>query len=252
MKKKPNKTPVHRRRMSSRELREKMSHDPLMDSINWVRTTWINHGNKILFGLIAFFVVLFGVRFYQNQKQSRMENASMMFDVAYEDYTQSLDMEGDERVNQENEALSSVDQLVVSFPGSTRAVHGLLLKGDILYRQGNYEEALEAYESAASQANQEDSVVLARMGIAQCRADLEDAAAGIEVLQAILVRYPDTNFADQIHLQMARLYEAEGNGEQALTQYEKIDEDSPFLTPQIKQRIEFLKAPVVSFGEPSA
>jgi len=252
MKKKPNKTPVHHRRMSSRELREKMSHDPLMDSINWVRTTWINHGNKILFGLIAFFVVLFGIRFYQNQKRSRVENASMMFDVAYEDYTSSLGMEGDERLNQEKEALSSVDQLVVSFPGSARAVHGLLLRGDILYREGNYEEALEAYQSAAAQAEQKDSVVLARMGIAQCRASLEDAAGGIEVLQSVLTEHPDTGFADQIHLQMARLYEAEGNSEEALAQYEKISEDSPFLTPQIKQRIEFLKAPVESFGEPSA
>jgi predicted negative regulator of RcsB-dependent stress response len=251
MKKKPNKTSVHRR-MSSRELREKMSHDPLVDSINWVRNTWINHGNKILFGLIAFFVVLFGVRFYQNQKQSRLENASMMFDVAYEEYTQSLNMEGEERLEQEKNALSSVDSLVVSFPGSPRAVHGLLLKGEILYRQGNYEEALEAYGSAAAGAEQEDSVVLARIGVAQCRASLEDAAGGIEVLESIITEYPETDFSDQIHLQIARLYEAEGNGEKALAHYEALHEDSPLLTPQIKQRIEFLKAPVVSFGDPSA
>jgi predicted negative regulator of RcsB-dependent stress response len=229
-----------------------MSHDPLLDSINWVRTTWINHGNKILFGVIAFFVVLFGIRFYQNQKQSRLENASVMFDVAYEDYVKSFSLEGEKRVEQEQKVLSSVDSLVAGFPGSPRAVHGLLLKGDTLYRQGNYEKALEAYRSAAAQAEQQDSLILARIGAAQCRADLENAAAGIEEFESILAEYPTTNFADQIHVQLARLYEAEGNAEKALANYQELPEDSPFLTGQIKQRIEFLKAPVVSFGEPSA
>jgi predicted negative regulator of RcsB-dependent stress response len=251
MKKKPKKTPVHRR-MSSRELREKMSHDPLLDSINWVRNTWINHGNKILFGLIAFFVVLFGIRFYQNQKQNRLENASMMFDVAYEDYVKSLSLEGQQRVDQEEKVISSVESLVVGFPGTPRAVHGLLLKGDTLYRQGNYEKALEAYRSAAAQAEQQDSLVLARIGLAQCWASLEDVEAGIEELESILAEYPSTNFADQIHVQLGRLYEAEGNAEKAVAHYEQLSEDSPFLTDQMKQRIEFLKAPVVSFGEPSA
>lgn len=238
--------------MSSRELREKMSHDPLVDSVNWLRKTWSQHGGKITWGLGAFVVVYFAVSFYRNQQRSQFDQATMLFDVAYDDYLQSWGAEEEDKTKLQETAISSVDNLVAGFSGSPVAVHALLLKADILYRQGSYEEALEVYRTALPKAKEAEPTVISRIGIAQCRANLEGVEAGISELEAVLQAFPTTDFADQIHFQLARLYEAAGNTEQALHHYTAIHEDSPFLDQETKQQIEFLKAPVVQFPEPSA
>lgn len=238
--------------MSSRELREKMSHDPLFDSINWLRKTWSQHGGKITWGLAAFLVVYFGVSFYRNQRRSQFEQATLLFDVAYDDYLQSWGKEGEEKATLRQTAVSSVDSLVAGFSGTAVAVHALLLKADILYREGSYDEALEVYRTALAMAEQRELAVMSRIGVAECRANLEGADAGIAELEAVLEEFPDTNFADQIHYQLAGLYESAGNDEQALHHYTQIHEDSDFLDEQTKRKIEFLKAPVVGFSEPSA
>jgi len=238
--------------MSSRELREKMSRDPLVDSINWMRKTWSQHGGKLTWGVGAFLVAYFGVNFYLNQRRSREDQASTLWDVAHEDYINSWGEEGEKKTQLETSAIAAVRNLVETFPGTPQAVHGLLLKADILYRQGAYEEALADYRAALAQAKAEESIIMSRLGIAQCRANVEGATAAIEDLQGILTDYPATAFADQVHFQLANLYESIDDPEQALRHYDQIHEDSAFLDDQTKRRLELLRAPVVRFPEPSA
>jgi predicted negative regulator of RcsB-dependent stress response len=248
--KKPKRSP--QRRMSSRELREKMSHDPLVDSVNWLRNTWSQQGGKITWSLVAFVLVFFAVYFYRDYRRSQVDQATMLLDVAHDDFGKSVGAQGEEKKKLEETALGALDSLIAGFSGTRQAVHGLLLKGDILYKQGLYEQALEVYRSAALNAEKPEMIVVSRMGIAQCRTDLEGADAGASELEQILAEFPDTNFADQIHFQLARLYEAAGDTEQAVHHYTQIHEDSAYLDEQTKRKIEFLKAPVVRFLEPSA
>jgi len=241
-----------RHRMSSRELREKMSHDPLVDTINWLRKTWSQHGGKITWGLAAFLVAYFAVSFYLNQRRSRFDQASVLLDVAQDDYAESWTKQGEEKTKLQSSAVGSIDNLVATFSGSPQAVQALLLKGTILYEQGRYGEAEEVYQTALAQARKPETVVMSRLGIAQCRANLEGPEAGIMELESILAEHPATHFTDQIHLQIARLCESAGDTEKALAHYDRVQDDSAFLDDTTKRHIEFLKAPVVRFPEPSA
>ena len=61
--------------MSSRELRERMEHDPLVDTLNWFKESWTKHHNKIYFIVIPLIIVFVGFRLYMSRKTEHVEEA---------------------------------------------------------------------------------------------------------------------------------------------------------------------------------
>lgn len=236
-----------RHKMSSRQLRAKMAHDPLFDSLNWVKNSWSAYGNKIVWAGVIVVVVYVGGQLWRSKGETRVEDSYQFLSLAKEAYKESLSQQDDEKQQSEREALDTVDRLLADYPGTTAAWLGLDLKGRILYQQADYSAARMAYQTLAAEKELGDLATIGAMGVARCAAGEEGAAAGVEEFKRVLAQFPDTPFADQVHFQIGRLYETLNRDQDALAGYRQIADDSEWYEEAVK-RIKYLESPVVFFN----
>lgn len=236
---------MQQHRLSSKEVREKMEHDPLFDSISWTKSFWDKHGNKITIGLLAIVVIYVGFQLRANSKATYLQQALDYYEMAQESYQASLDgTEKEAKAKKMQEAMDFLNKLETDYAGTPAALDGLILKANILKGQGDYVGARGAYESVAQTLRSGDLYVIARIGIAQCMAtDENELGPAIQEYQSLREKFSDSPLITQIEFELAVLLDTANRENEALEIFKKFDDESPWYW-EARDRIERLEAPV--------
>ncbi len=117
--------------------------------------------------------------------------------------------------------VTALDGVVVQFPGSLAAQYAQLLKGDILYAQENYAQAIDVYEpllNAANETLRTDAVL--SLGAAKQAA--KDYDGSIKVLSKFIQDNPKSFALPQAYLTLAMSQELAGKKQDAVETYQLI------------------------------
>ena len=124
-------------------------------------------------------------------------------------------------------ALQQIKDLSAERPAAKATAYGQLFAGDLLYHQGSYKEAVEAYAKILEREEPKNLVPLA---LADTAISLEASgqfsqAAG--AAQRFLENHSDHFLAPQVHACMARSLQALGQIDQAKATYQKMSLQYP-------------------------
>jgi predicted negative regulator of RcsB-dependent stress response len=160
----------------------------------------------ILAGLVIIVLVLYQI------KMSRIREAALLNQAvaAYHE-------------GQSEEALAALEGF--SGKGGVNGVMAELYRGNILYDQGRYDEALKHFETARDQSTGEKLATLkglALQGIAYAEMALEQFDRAEEALQGI-----GAPFEDLSQLELGRLYLLKGEKNKATRVLEELTQDFP-------------------------
>ena len=127
---------------------------------------------------------------------------------------------------------------------SSSHVFALMLKGDVLYAQDEWDNALEIYEMVAQKKSPDMSpAAMLAMGI--CYENLSQPEDAETTYSSILKDYPNSTFAEEARFQLAALLDRQEKPRKAIKIYRSINKDSPWAS-QAKERADWLEAPVTS------
>jgi tetratricopeptide (TPR) repeat protein len=187
----------------------------------WVdkATLWVKfHPQPAIWaGVGVLAVVLLCVGFVNRtlgQKEDAWAKLAMIQSYAYAGQPQS--------------ALEQAGKLSEEYPSSPAADFGQLLTGDILFEQGKYKEAVQAYQKILDRPS---AKALAPMALADLELTQEaagDYKAAADMAQKFLETYADHFMAPPVHGSLARCLAALGEKDKAKAALERI----AFLYPQ--------------------
>lgn len=127
-----------------------------------------------------------------------------------------------------DQAVEMLKKIEEEQPQSPAAGHGALLIGDMLFQQGKYKEALEAYKGLSERTQDKALLPAVLADIAASQESSGDYKAAAESDQRFLDAYQDHFLAAQVHASLARCLSAQGDLEKAKAAYERI----VFLYPE--------------------
>ncbi len=236
---------MHHRRMSSREIREKMEHDPIIDFLGWLKNFWAGWGNAVTIGLLIVIAGYVGFRLYSSSKQKHDETALGYYELAQQDYKAGVAAtDAAEKNKKIEDALNSLNVLESEYGDTKASAMGAILRANVYMSRGDFAAAKEIYEALAAKDKTGDLHVLARLGIAQCLAtDQDGLSAAIEEYENLRKEYPNSPLMAQIDFELANALDTAGRDAEALRIYKTFKDDSPWYK-LVQDRIEYLDTPV--------
>jgi len=125
-------------------------------------------------------------------------------------------------------ALEQAGKLSEEYPSSPVAGFGQLLAGDILFEQGKYKEAAQAYQKALERPAAPTVATVAMADLALSQEAGGDYKAAADTAQKFLETYADHFMAPPVHGSLARCLAALGEKDKAKAALERM----AFLYPQ--------------------
>lgn len=125
-----------------------------------------------------------------------------------------------ERQTQLDKALVALAKQQSTWPAGQLASDGRFLAGEILFKQGKYDAAIEAYTQAGKPTNP-DFRALALLHSAQAAAALKDFARAGEYAASAVKELPDSPYLPELLYEQAWAAQNVGQGEQARSLYEQ-------------------------------
>lgn len=176
-------------------------------------------GGILLFIILSFFL-------FQKWKSEKEEKAYWMFNSAMETY-QMVNASYREGSSQEFKNVSErFGEVITKFPRTSSGKIAILYKGNIALRFGEFEEAIQGYESFLQKVGKEKlyrSFAMEGLGYAhEGRRDYEKAIHAYQSVVNLGERFQSAN----AYLGMGRCYEKLGKTEEALKNYKKFVEVS--------------------------
>ncbi|MDE2291521.1 MAG: tetratricopeptide repeat protein [Elusimicrobia bacterium] len=123
---------------------------------------------------------------------------------------------------QADAALNQVKALTEAYPSSSAAGYARLLAGDVLYEEGQYKKAEQAYQSAVDLPGNPAAEPLALSGLALSQEAAGECASAEATAQRFLDAHQDHFLAPQTHAVLARCLLADGKTAEAKTAFERI------------------------------
>jgi outer membrane protein assembly factor BamD (BamD/ComL family) len=178
--------------------------------------------------LVAFVIVAIVTMIWlSQQKQEQAWELQGRAQSVYLD--RSLD---DVQKSQENiqKASTMFKEILDEYPGTPSAHVSLYFLGNSLMEEGKYQEAIDVYSSFVKQ-NPKARILL---GLVQQRLGFayllnENRGAAMEAFEAVLTNPLALN-KDQVVFELAKLAEADGNVDEAVSHYKKVVQEFP-LSP---------------------
>lgn len=222
------------KKISHKEVRRRMKMNELLEAEHWLERFWRDHQQKITWGIAIVAVLTLGFYLYSDWKKKSRSQAFTLYGEALRSSTQE----------QYDEALPLVNQVIEQFSSAPAYPFALMLKGDILFAQGEIEQALQYYQQVARRRNP-DLAPAALLAIAACHESLERHSEAEEAYNQILKTFPKAAFSQQARFLLARLLETQGKSDQAIAMYKDIPSDSVWAE-EAQKRIAWLEAPVIA------
>ena len=124
-------------------------------------------------------------------------------------------------VMQDPAALNQLDSVSAQFPHTNAAQYAQLLKGDILYAQENYAQAVDVYEPLLN-AHNETLRTVATLSLAAARQATKNYDGAIKLLTQFIEKNPKSFALPQAYFTLAVSQELAGQKEKATETYKQI------------------------------
>jgi tetratricopeptide (TPR) repeat protein len=180
-----------------------------------VEKTWTwtqSNRQRVTVGLGIFLVLLllggfFGYQHWANEKAAWIELRRAQYAGAQGQY---------------DVAITQLETINTQFPQTPAWGYGVLLEGDILYRQGLYQRASQSYQRIIDRHAPEALVPFAMTDLGLSQEAARDFAKAIETDRRFLDSFKDHFLAPQTHAALARCLEALGRKEEAKAAYQQM------------------------------
>jgi tetratricopeptide (TPR) repeat protein len=183
--------------------------DAMEGGLRWVRL----HPQQTLWGaLAAAALVLVSVAVVLRRHQTREEAWSGLSAATAYAYSGQTDA-----------ALGQVKAVADAHAGTTAAAYARLLAGDILFQQGKFKEAAQAYQEILAQPGDAATPPLALSGLALAQEGSGDCPAAAASAQRFLDSHQDHYLAPQTHAVLARCLASQGKAEEAKAAFQRIE-----------------------------
>ncbi|MDD4005432.1 MAG: tetratricopeptide repeat protein [Elusimicrobiaceae bacterium] len=172
---------------------------------------WLRHNRELAAGLggAAIVAILF-TAYLNNRAQEKREFAwEELFKAEQTAYRAP------------EQGIKMLDEVGKTFPGTPAADYAALDKGDVLFKTGNYDEAVKSFKAAEAVGNPK-TAPFAVNGQAVSLAAQKKYDEAIAAAQRLVATYPDSYLIPQAHLFTAQMQELSGKKEAARKTYEKL------------------------------
>jgi tetratricopeptide (TPR) repeat protein len=173
-------------------------------------------------GIAVVLSVYFVVNAVMNQRQQAAEQA---FGKVYTAYDSIENKDSEDALPELLELVDSFKVVIDEHPNTVAASKSGYMAGNILYRAGRFEEALDLYTTAAEVRGDKYSALLAMQGAANSLEQLSRYEEAIASYKTLLNDYPDSFLVPETHYSLGQLYEHLGMREEARQEYEQVVSD---------------------------
>lgn len=142
------------------------------EQIDEAKVWWKQHGNKVIWGVTAFLLVVAGWRAWETWSRNQAAEASMLFDRAI----QAVSM------NDTKTAKDAASQVMENHGRSAYAAPAAWLAGRINYEANDMKSARAQYEFALEHAKDAGTAQLARLRLAGLRFEGKDLDGALTLL----------------------------------------------------------------------
>lgn len=179
---------------------------------------WLEANQKNLIALVVVaFVVVLGANYMSHAKMKKLEAANeALFKAAPPRFMAGMDPEAPD--------VSALQKVASQFPGTAVAEQATLLAAESHYASGDYQKALEAFQSAQKNAASSKDPFTADFGVAVSQDALGSASDAIQSYQSVIDKYSNDNRVYMARLSLGRLLADQGKASEALAVYDKITE----------------------------
>ena len=138
-------------------------------------------------------------------------------------------------------ALTQLDNVSVQFQGTNAAGYAELLKGDILYAQENYAQAIDAYKPLLNAKN-ETLRTVATLSLAASEQATKDYESAIKEMTKFIEKNPKSFALPQAYFTLAVSQELAGKKQEATETYKQIlaDYTKTYFGTMAKDRLAVL------------
>jgi tetratricopeptide (TPR) repeat protein len=201
------------------------------------------HGKPVTAGVIIVLVLILAVFFYERWAKKNEGNAYQMFTLAVETYQAASTPYRDGSPQEYRTVLGKFDEIITTFPGTSAGKLSILFKGNLHLRLGEFEEAINAYETFLKKAGKEKLYrIFAMEGLGYSYEGKKDYEKALDAYRKILKLGENFQLASA-YLGMGRCYEKLGKNKEALENYKdfiKVSQKSN-VTNAIIRKISLLE-----------
>jgi tetratricopeptide (TPR) repeat protein len=195
-----------------RWIKEEIKRDYLLEFLEKV-VPWVRKNKNNLLAIGGIILVCGGVFIYFLMYLSKL-NA-----LGWEKLAQ---VQGELERGLYTAALSSIEQIEKNYQRTKAAKIVSYYKGEIFYRQGDYQKAIESYTLFLEKSKNSYLAPLALSNIGACWEELKNYKKAEETYQTFLEKYPEHFLAPPIYLSLARCQLENKNKNQAQETYHRV------------------------------
>ncbi len=210
--------------------KKEIKEDPVLEGVLRAKEYISKNSTTLIIAVAAVVVVAVGAVFYFNAKESSIRKAQEIFGTAMIDYN----------ANQMDKALTAFSDVANNYRQTPHGVMSAFMMGSIYMKQGNYDQAINWFETAVSNKKEAGFVgAQALEGLAAAYEAKGDVSSAMKYLQRALEDEQLKFRHSAISWKMALLNQ-ESNAELSQTLCEKLISDT--LATEYHQRAQNLLA----------
>lgn len=177
----------------------------------------VEHWMYYVGGLVAVFLLVFGVTFYKQEGQTKNAEASDLFNRGMSEYMS----------NNYELATSTFISVVDDFGSTVSAEKALFNLGNAYFLNNNFDKAIEAFNDYLKKYGGKDKYFTcsAIAGVAASLAGKGEAQQAADKYREAAERFPDFEFAGKYYVKAMEQYVAAGNMESAKVVFAKLEKN---------------------------
>jgi tetratricopeptide (TPR) repeat protein len=181
-----------------------------------------HHSKSIAVGGIIVLILILSIFFYQRWEKKNEGNASQLFTLAVEIYQTVSTPYREGSIQEYKNVLEKFKEVIEKFPRTSVGKLSVLYKGNLHLRLGEFEEAIQSYESFLKKAGKEKLYnSFALEGLGYSFEGKKDYKKAINAYQKIL-RTGENFQMSNAYLGMGRCFEKLGENKEALENYKSF------------------------------
>ena len=224
-------------KIDHKELQNRLKNDELVmytqEFLYRAKELWAEYGRTIL-ASAGVLVVLSAVFYLWNTKTANEFKESQLLFSNIASLVQQ---------DKSDEALTMLDTFFDKYAGKALAAPARILRGSALSKKGQYDLALQDYQTAMASVSEAEKASL-QIGIAQVYRSMGKPDQALQTLALVESGKLTNEMKNMVAYMKAGCLEDSGQNDKALEAYKKIDSKSPWFSLS-EERVEWLEAPAV-------
>ncbi len=178
-----------------------------------------HHFKKIAVSGIIVLILVFSFFFYQRWERKNEEHAYKTFSLAFETYERVNSPYQEGSPQEVKNVIEELNEVIKKFPKTTYGKLSFLYKGNLYFKLGEFEKAIQAYESFLQKADKEKlHRSFAMQGLGYSYEGKKEYEKAVSAFQKVIELGQSFQMGDA-YLGMARCYEKMGKNKEAIENY---------------------------------